>query len=70
MNEINYNGAVYTYKPLREMRESDNALGPISDWFKESKVGEYTFYYTHIVLHTQQGMYAAQHDDLTNGIYV
>lgn len=49
------------------MREDDsNALAPLSDWFRDSKVGEYTHYFSNIVFHTASGFVACYADNLNN----
>lgn len=64
---MQFNGRTYTHNQLREMRENDsNALAPLSDWFRDSKVGEYTRYFAHIVFHTDSGFVACYADDINN----
>lgn len=64
---MEFQGQTYTKKPLREMREDDsNALAPLSDWFRDSKVGEYTHYFSNIVFHTASGFVACYADNLNN----
>lgn len=64
---MEFQGKTYTYNQMREMREDDsNALAPLTDWFKESKVGEYTRYYSHIVFHCASGFIACYADNINN----
>lgn len=62
-----FQGQDYTHNQMRELREDDNnSLAPLSDWFKTSKVGEYTNYYTYIVFHSQKGFFACYADNTEN----
>ena len=47
-----------------------NQCDDIWKWFDESKVGEFTRFYSKIVFHKKDGFYAAYFDDWTNGCYV
>lgn len=47
-----------------------NQCEDIWKWFKESKVGEYTRYYSNTIFHTEDGFCAAPSSDLTNWCYV
>lgn len=47
-----------------------NQAEDIWEWFGESKVGEYTHFYSKLVFHKEEGFYAAYKDNLTNGAYV
>lgn len=62
-----FQGKNYKKNQLREMRETDNSsLAPLTDWFKESKVGEYTHYFSNIVFHTETGFFSCCADNLEN----
>ena len=64
---MQFQGQTYTLNQTREMREDDsNALAPLTDWFRDSAVGEYTHYYSHIVFHTATGFIACYADNTDN----
>lgn len=64
---MEFQGRTYEHHPLREMHETDtNSLAPLSDWFHDSKVGEFTHYYSYIVFHTAQGFVACYANDTNN----
>ena len=68
---MQFQGQTYTLNQTREMREDDNnALAPLADWFRDSAVGEYTRYYSHIVFHTENGFVACYADNTDNYWYV
>lgn len=56
MDEILFQGAKYVL----------NQCEDIWQWFEQSKVGEYTRYYSQTVFHTANGIIAAPSDDLKN----
>ena len=60
MEEIILNGVVYT------LNQCEN----IWHWFSNSKVGEFTRFYSKTIFHTENGFYAAYSDNLSNGCYV
>lgn len=47
-----------------------NQAEDIWEWFRKSKVGEYTHYHLLLVFHKEDGFYAADKDDLSRGCYV
>ena len=47
-----------------------NQCEDIWKWFEDSKVGEFTRYYSHTIFHKENGFYAAYSNDLSNGCYV
>ena len=64
---MEFQGKTYTNHPLRELCETDNnALAPLIDWFSDSKVSEYTHYYSYIVFHTEYGFVACYATDTSN----
>lgn len=60
MEELLFEGVSYTL----------NQCEDIWQWFKESKVGEFTRYYSKTIFHTDHGFCAAPSNDLTNWCYV
>lgn len=64
---MEFQGNVYTHNQMREMSETDNnPLAPLSDWFKTSKIYEYTRYYAYIVFHSPAGFIACYADNVNN----
>ena len=63
MDELEFEGLKYV------LNQCQCAEG-IWQWFKASKVGEFTRYYGNVIFHTSHGFCAAPHNDLTNWIYV
>ena len=64
---MEFQGNEYTHKQMRELSETDNnPINPLTDWFKSSKLYEYTMYYTYIVFHTPIGFIACYADDKNN----
>lgn len=57
---ISFNGKTFTL----------NQCEDIWKWFQESLIGEYTHYYCKVVLHTENGFYAADSDNLNNGCFI
>jgi len=56
-----FNGEIYSL----------NQCSDIFDWFGESQVGDFTYYYDRVVFHASKGHYfAAYIDDITNYIEV
>lgn len=47
-----------------------NQCSDIFDWFGESQVGDFTYYYDRVVFHTSLGFYAAYINDTSNYIRV
>ena len=47
-----------------------NQCEDIWKWFGNSKVGEFTRYYSYVVFNTGNGFYAAYSNDLSNGCFV
>lgn len=56
MKTLEFNGKKYIL----------NQCEDIWKWFKESKVGEYTRFFSRAVFHAEDGFYAAYIDDLSN----
>lgn len=64
---MEFQGNEYAHNQMREMCETDdNPLNPLIDWFKSSKLYEYTRYYSYIVFHTPIGFMACYSDDVSN----
>lgn len=63
MEELNFNGATYV------LNQCECAEG-IWQWFQESKVGEFTRYYSNTIFHTAKGFWAGDNKNLSNGCYV
>ena len=62
-----FQGQNYSHNQMREMSENDNnSLAPLSDWFKTSKNGEYTNYYSYVVFNTEKGFFACYADNTEN----
>ena len=47
-----------------------NQCDDLWKWFENSKVGEFTRYYSYTIFHKENGFYAAYSNDLSNGFYV
>lgn len=60
--EIILNGETYT---LNQAEDED-----LYQWFEESKVGEFTRFYSQYVFHKANGCYAAYVNDISNGWYI
>lgn len=58
--EIIFNGVSYVL----------NQCEDIWRWFEESRVGEYTRYYSQTVFHTADGIVAAPSGDLSNWYHI
>lgn len=59
-NEITFEGVKYVL----------NQCEDIWQWFQTSKVGEFTRFYSHTIIHTAHGFCGAPSNDLTNWCYV
>ena len=51
------------------LNQCEGAEG-IWQWFQESKVGEFTRYYSNTIFHTAKGFWAGDNKNLSNGCYV
>ena len=60
MEQLLFEGITYTL----------NQCEDIWQWFKDSKVGEFTHYFSNVIFHTGHGFCAAPSDNLSNWIYV
>lgn len=64
---MEFQGQTYTFRPLREMRETDStSLDVLNDWMHEAQVMDYTNYYTYIVFLTPAGFKACYANDTDN----
>lgn len=59
-NEITFEGVKYVL----------NQCEDIWQWFQTSKVGEFTRYFSHTIIHTAHGFCGAPSNDLKNWCYV
>lgn len=60
MEQLMFEGASYVL----------NQCEDVWKWFSESKVGEFTRYYSHTIFHTENGFCSAPSSDLNNWCYV
>lgn len=64
---MEFQGRTYKENLLRELRETDdNPIAPLTDWFGQSKVGEYTPFYSYYVFHAANGFWACYANDTNN----
>lgn len=67
METLMFRGKEYKLAQFRDMEETDNnPISPLSDWFANSSVGEFTRYYSDVIFHCSDGFFAASRNDLTN----
>lgn len=64
--KVTLNGVDYTLTPLRLMRDGEDSLGPLSDFFNSSNVGECTNYYHLTIFNREEGFICAYSDNLSN----
>lgn len=64
---MEFQGQTYTFRPLREMCETDStSMDVLNDWMREAHEMDYTRYYSYIVLRTPEGFMACYANDPNN----
>ena len=67
-NKIEVDRAVYHF--LHETFTLNQCETDLLNWFRDSKVGEFTYYYQNVVFHRADGCYAAYRNDISNYIRI